>query len=268
MITATQTRTKVVTRDEWLKARMVHLAAEKELTRKRDELSRQRRELPWVRVEKDYVFEGPNGRERLADLFADRSQLIVYHFMLGANWEEGCRSCSFLADHFDGSLIHLPHRDVSFAAVSSAPIPQIAAFQKRMGWRFHWVSAFGSDFQRDYGVHFTKEELTGEVDYNYGKIRFGAEEAPGASVFYKDDTGAVFHTYSTYARGLDSLIGTYQFLDLVPKGRDEEELEVSMSWVRHHDRYGDGYTVDPTAGFQKPRQVAEGCCNKHEEVVR
>jgi predicted dithiol-disulfide oxidoreductase (DUF899 family) len=252
-----------VSRDEWLQARLAHLAAEKEFTRKRDELSRQRRELPWERVEKNYVFEGPNGPETLADLFAGRSQLIIYHFMLGPNWEEGCKSCSFLADHFDAIGIHLAHRDVTFAVVSRAPLPRIAEFQKRMGWRFHWVSAFANDFQGDYRVHFTKEELAGEVDYNYHKTRFGLEEAPGLSVFYKDDAGRIFHTYSAYARGLDPLIGTYQFLDLVPKGRDEDGLAFSMSWVRHHDRYGDNYLVDPTAGYQKPRETDE-CC-KHEE---
>jgi predicted dithiol-disulfide oxidoreductase (DUF899 family) len=199
-MTATETRHNVVSRDEWLKARLAHLAAEKEFTRKRDELSRQRRELPWVRVEKSYVFEGPYGPDTLADLFAGRSQLIVYHFMLGPNWEEGCKCCSFLADHFDAARIHLAHRDVTFAAVSRAPMPRIQAFQNRMAWRFHWVSAFDSDFQRDYGVHFTKEELAGEIDYNYHKIRFGSEEAPGLSVFYKDEAGEIFHTYSTYAR--------------------------------------------------------------------
>jgi predicted dithiol-disulfide oxidoreductase (DUF899 family) len=163
-MTATQTQNKVVSRDEWLKARLAHLAAEKEFTRKRDELSRQRRELPWERVEKNYVFEGPNGPETLADLFAGRSQLIIYHFMLGPDWEEGCKSCSFLADHFDATQIHLAHRDVRFAVVSRAPMPRIQAFQKRMGWRFHWVSAFATNFQRDYGVQFTKEELAGEVN--------------------------------------------------------------------------------------------------------
>lgn len=247
-MTATQTQHKVVSRDEWLQARRAHLAAEKEFTRKRDELSRQRRELPWERVEKNYVFEGPNGQETLADLFGDRSQLIVYHFMLGPNWEEGCKSCSFLADHFDGAVIHLAHRDVRFAVVAQAPLSRIEAFRKRMAWRFHWVSAFNNTFQTDFGVHFTEEQLAGEVDYNYGKTRFGAEEAPGLSVFCKDETGAVFHTYSTYARGLDALVGTYQFLDLAPKGRDEEGLAFTMSWVRHHDKYED-----------EPREVA-GCC--------
>ena len=262
-MTATQARHKVVSRDEWLKARMAHLAAEKELTRRRDELSRQRRELPWGRIEKNYVFEGPNGPETLADLFAGRSQLIIYHFMLGPDWEEGCKCCSFLADHFDATRIHLAHRDVTFAVVSRAPMPRIQAFQQRMGWRFHWVSAFGNDFNRDHGVYFTKEELAGEVNYNYHKIRFGLEEAPGLSVFYKDQTGEIFHTYSTYARGLDALTGTYHFLDLVPKGRDEDGLAFSMAWVRHHDKYGDDYALDPAATYEKPRET--GSCCKHEE---
>jgi predicted dithiol-disulfide oxidoreductase (DUF899 family) len=262
-MTATQTQHQVVSRDEWLKARLAHLDAEKELTRQRDELSRQRRELPWERVEKSYIFEGPNGPETLAELFAGRNQLIIYHFMFGPNWEEGCKSCSFLADHFDATRIHLAHRDVEFAVVSQAPLPRIAEFQKRMGWRFPWVSAFATDFQSDYGVHFTKEELAGEVDYNYRKTRFGVEEAPGLSVFYKDEAGEIFHTYSAYARGLDPLVGTYQFLDLVPKGRDEDGLAFSMSWVRHHDKYDDDYALDPAASYQQPRET--GACCKHEE---
>jgi predicted dithiol-disulfide oxidoreductase (DUF899 family) len=262
-MTPKETSHKVVSKEEWLKARLAHLAAEKEFTRRRDELSRQRRELPWVRVEKNYVFEGPGGPETLAGLFAGRSQLIIYHFMFGPDWEEGCKSCSFLGDHFDATGIHLAHRDVTFAAVSRAPMPRIQAFQNRMGWRFHWVSACDTDFPRDYGVHFTKEELAGEVNYNYGKTRFGLEEAPGLSVFYQDQGGEIFHTYSTYARGLDSLIGTYHFLDLVPKGRDEEGLAFSMSWLRHHDKYGDDYKLDPAAGYEKPRETG-ACCN-HEE---
>lgn len=263
-MTASQTQHKVVSRDAWLKARLVHLEAEKEFTRKRDELSRQRRELPWERVEKNYVFEGPNGPETLGDLFAGRTQLIIYHFMLGPNWEEGCKSCSFLADHFDATRIHLAHRDVTLAAVSQAPRPRIEAFQRRMGWQFHWVSAFANDFQRDYGVHFAKEELAGEVNYNYSKRRFGSEEAPGLSVFYKDETGEIFHTYSTYSRGLDAIVGTYQFLDLVPKGRDEEGLKFAMAWVRHHDKYGDNYVLDPAAGYEKPREI--GGCGKEERA--
>jgi len=264
-MTATQTQHQVVSKEAWRKARLAHLEAEKELTRKRDELSRQRRELPWERVEKNYVFEGPNGPQSLADLFAGRSQLIVYHFMLGPTWEEGCKSCSFLADHFDATRIHLAHRDVTFAVVSQAPQSRIQAFQKRMGWRFPWVSAFANDFQTDYGVHFTSEQLAGEVDYNYHKTRFGAEEAPGVSVFYKDAAGTIFHTYSAYARGLDTLVGTYQFLDLVPKGRDEDGLAFSMSWVRHHDKYADDYVLDPQAGYQKPREI--GSCCDHKEGV-
>ncbi|HLJ50085.1 MAG TPA: thioredoxin family protein [Bryobacteraceae bacterium] len=262
-MTATRTQHKVVSRDEWRKARVEHLAAEKEFTRKRDELSRQRRELPWERVEKNYVFEGPEGPLTLDELFRGRSQLIIYHFMLGPAWEEGCKSCSFLADHFDPPRIHLAHRDVTFAVVSRAPISRIEAFKKRMGWRFPWVSAFGTDFQHDYGVHFTTEELAGEVDYNYGKNRFGLEEAPGLSVFFKDEGGEVFHTYSTYARGLDTLIGAYQFLDLVPKGRDEDGLAFTMSWLRHHDKYSDDYAVDPKAGYEKPREMGQ-CC-EHQE---
>ena len=262
-MTATQTQHKVVSRNEWLEARQAHLAAEKELTRKSDQLSRQRRELPWVQVDKNYVFEGPYGPETLADLFADRRQLIIYHFMFGPDWEEGCKSCSFLADHFDATRVHLAHRDVTFAVVSRAPMPRTQAFQKRMGWRFHWVSAFATDFQHDYGVHFTKEELAGEVNYNYGKRRFGLEEAPGLSVFYKDETGAIFHTYSAYARGLDPLVGTYRFLDLAPKGRDEDGLAFTMAWVRHHDKYGDDYLLDSAATYEKPRETV-GCC-KHEE---
>ena len=237
-MTATNVSPKCVSREEWLEARKQFLAAEKEFTRRRDELSRERRELPWELVDKDYVFEGPNGPERLADLFAGRSQLIIYHFMFGPEWQEGCPSCSFLADHLEGMLPHLAERDVTLAVVSRAPMPRIQAFQKRMGWRFHWVSAHGNDFNRDYHVSFTKEEMAaGEMYYNYGQTKFPADEGPGASVFYRDGSGAIYHTYSAYARGLDILLGAYNFLDLTPKGRDEDGLSFSMSWVRHHDRY-------------------------------
>lgn len=262
-MTTTQTHHKVVSKEEWRKARMAHLAAEKEFTRQRDELSRQRRELPWERVEKNYVFDTLDGPRTLADLFAGRSQLIIYHFMLGPKWEEGCKSCSYLADHFDAMRIHLAHRDVTLAAISQAPIERIHAFQKRMGWRFPWVSAFANSFQSDYGVHFSKQELAGEVEYNYQKLRgFNLEEAPGLSVFYKDEAGEIFHTYSAYARGLDMLVGTYQFLDVAPKGRDEDGLKFSMAWVRHHDKYDD-YALDPLAEYQNPRET--GACCKHEE---
>jgi len=208
--------------------------------RERDELARLRRELPRVPVETDYVFEAASGRCSLADIFEGSSQLIVYHFMFGPGWEQGCPSCSFLSDHFDGAIVHLAQRDVTMLAVSRAPLPQIEAFKKRMGWRFKWVSSFGSDFNRDHQVSFTKVELEqSKAYYNYRLGQFPAEEAPGVSVFYKDATGAIFHTYSAYARGLDILVGTYNLLDLVPKGRDEAALPWTMAWVRHHDRYED-----------------------------
>jgi predicted dithiol-disulfide oxidoreductase (DUF899 family) len=229
---------KVVSQEQWLAARKALLAREKEHTRARDELSRQRRELPWVRVEKPYVFDGPRGKETLADLFDGRSQLIVYHFMFGPGWKEGCPSCSLLSDHIDASTVHLAQRDVTLLAVSRAPFPELAAFKQRMGWRFKWVSSHGSDFNRDFHVSFTPDEMDkGKMYYNYDTGGFPSEEAPGASVFYKDAGGDVFHTYSAYARGLDVLIGAYNYLDLVPKGRDEDALAFTMAWVRHHDRY-------------------------------
>jgi predicted dithiol-disulfide oxidoreductase (DUF899 family) len=238
------------------------LAKEKEFTRLRDELSRQRRELPWEKVEKQYIFDGPSGKETLAGLFQKRSQLIVYHFMFGPGWKEGCPSCSFLGDHFDGTTVHLANRDVTLAVVSRAPLAQIEAFQKRMGWRFHWVSSFGSDFNYDYRVSFTRDELAkGKVYYNYEMREFPSEEAPGASVFSKDANGDVFHAYSTYARGLDMLVGAYQFLDLVPKGRDEDGLAHSMAWVRHHDRYQEGYFVDPAKPYSQPEMSDAKCCS-------
>ena len=228
----------VVSQTEWLAARQALLAKEKEFTRQRDELSRQRRALPWVKVDAGYVFEGPQERTPLSDLFDGRSQLIVYHFMLGPGWPEGCPSCSFLADHFDGALPHLAQRDVSFAAVSRAPMAEIGAFKQRMGWGFPWVSSHGNSFNRDFHVSFTPEERAGgKVYYNYGLTEFPSEEAPGLSVFTKNGAGEIFHTYSSYARGLDILVGAYNFLDFAPKGRDEDALPWTMAWVRHHDRY-------------------------------
>ena len=230
---------RVASQEEWLAARRQLLRKEKEFTRLRDQLSAERRELPWVKVEKDYIFDTPNGKETLADLFDGRSQLMVYHFMFGPAWEQGCPSCSFLSDHIDGANWHLPHRDVTLLAASRAPLAQIEAFKQRMGWRFKWVSSYGNDFNRDFHVSFTPEEMAqGEVYYNYGMTEFPSEEAPGISVFYKDPGGAVFHTYSAYARGLDMLMGAYNYLDLAPKGRDEGALPWTMAWVRHHDRYG------------------------------
>jgi predicted dithiol-disulfide oxidoreductase (DUF899 family) len=229
---------KVVSETEWLVARKDLLTREKELTRLRDEVSRHRRELPWVKVKKQYAFDGLNGQETLTDLFDSRSQLIIYHFMFGPDWEEGCKSCSYLADHFGGANWHLPHRDVSFVAISRAPLPKLEAYKKRMGWRFKWLSSYGNDFNFDYHVSFTKEdEKKNEAYYNYCKGEFITDELPGLSVFCKDENGEVFHTYSTYARGLDILVGAYNFLDLVPKGRDEDHFDFSMEWVRRHDQY-------------------------------
>jgi len=250
---------KVVSHDEWLAARKLFLAKEKEFTRLRDELSRERRTLPWERVEKHYEFDSTQGKVALADLFAGRSQLAIYHFMLGPGWEAGCPSCSYLADHFDGATIHLANRDTTLIAVSRAPLAEIEAFKKRMGWKFQWVWSYGSDFNFDYHVSFTPEaKATGKIAYNYEIADFYSEEMPGVSVFAKDAAGEVFHTYSSYARGLDILVGTYNFLDLVPKGRDEDSLAFSMAWVRHHDRYAEGYFVDPTATYQPPKRSA-GC---------
>jgi predicted dithiol-disulfide oxidoreductase (DUF899 family) len=229
---------RVVSRDEWLAARKEHLDKEKGFTRLRDQLSRARRELPWVKVDKKYVFDGSSGKETFSDLFNGRSQLIVYHFMFHPTWEEGCKSCSFWADNFNEITVHLNQRDVSLVAVSKAKVDQLNAFKKRMGWKFKWVSSFGNDFNRDYHVSFTPEELEkGEMYYNFKLGKFPSEEGPGISVFYKDTNGDIFHTYSCYARGLDMLNGAYHFLDLAPKGRDEEQLPYSMAWVRHHDKY-------------------------------
>lgn len=228
---------RTVLREEWLAARKTLLAQEKALTRQRDEVARLRRELPRVKVDKSYAFDAPGGRRTLAELFGSKSQLIVYHFMLGPGWEAGCKSCSYLADHFDGMLPHLAARDVSFTAVSRAPLAEIDAFRKRMGWKFSWVSSHGSDFNYDFHVSRGKEDMGKQVEYNYALGEARMEELPGASVFCKDASGAVFHTYSTYARGLDIMLGAYNWLDIVPKGRDEEGLEFTMAWVRHHDRY-------------------------------
>jgi predicted dithiol-disulfide oxidoreductase (DUF899 family) len=230
---------KVVSRDEWVAARKAFLAEEKEFTRARDRLSERRRELPWVEVEKSYVFDSPNGKEPLSDLFGGKSQLIVYHFMYDPSWDAGCKSCSFWADNYNGVTSHLRQRDVSLVAVSRAPLPTLEAFKKRMGWSFKWVSSFHNDFNHDYHVSFTPEEQGKgtSATYNYKTGGFGGPEAPGISVFYKDGEGRISHTYSCYARGLDMLNGAYHLLDLVPKGRDEKGLPYSMAWVRLHDQY-------------------------------
>ena len=230
-------RHDVVNRDEWLQARKELLVKEKEFTRLRDEMTKQIRSLPWEKVEKSYVFEGPNGRESLAELFGKQNQLAVYHFMLGPGWAEGCPSCSLLADHFDGIPVHLENRDVAFVVVSRAPLEEIDAYKRRMGWDFNWVSSHGSDFNFDFGVSFEREDVDAEnASYNYSPATGIGEEMPGASFFYKDG-GGIYHTYSTYGRGLDLLIGTYNWLDLAPKGRDEDGLDYTMAWVRRHDQY-------------------------------
>jgi predicted dithiol-disulfide oxidoreductase (DUF899 family) len=231
---------RVVTREEWERERIQHLTREKEFTRLRDQLSRERRELPWVKVDKPYVFDGPSGPRSLGDLFRGHSQLIVQHFMFDPEWDEGCKSCSFWADNFDGIDVHLSHRDVSLVLVSRAPIATLEAYRQRMGWRLTWVSSAHTDFNRDYHVTFTPEEReSGRAYYNYRLGSFPVGEAPGLSVFSKDEDGTIYHTYSCYARGLDMLNGAYHLLDLVPKGRDEAGLSSSMEWLRHHDRYED-----------------------------
>ncbi len=228
----------VVSRDEWLAARKALLAKEKAFTRQRDELSAERRALPWVEVDKTYLFDGPNGKETLADLFDGRSQLLVYHFMFGPDWQEGCPSCSFWADNYNGIVVHLNHRDVSLAAISRAPPEKLEQYRKRMGWSFKWVSSFDNDFNRDYHVSFTPEEKA-TAYYNYKVGGFSGPEAPGISIFATGPGGAVYHTYSCYSRGLDMLNGAYHMLDLVPKGRDEAGLPYTMAWVRRHDSYDD-----------------------------
>ena len=240
---------KVVSREEWLEARKELLKKEKESTRLRDQLSAERRALPWVKIEKEYIFDAPEGKVTLADLFDGRSQLVIYHFMFGPDWQEGCPSCSFVSDHIDGALAHLAARDVTIVMVSRARLAKIEAFKKRMGWRFKWVSSYASDFNPDFRVSFTKDEMAqGKVNYNYTPQEFPSEEAPGVSVFYKDPGGDLFHTYSTYARGVEQLVGTYMILDMVPKGRDEDHLGFTMEWLRHHDRYG----TDEFADANKP----------------
>ena len=230
---------RIVSGEEWVTARKLLLAREKEFTHARDELSKARRELPWRRVDKVYAFDGPDGRQTLADLFEGRSQLIVQHFMFDPDWDAGCKSCSFWADNFNGIVVHLKQRDVSFVAVSRAALPKIEAFKRRMGWSFKWVSSFPSDFNSDYHVSFGPDDLQrGTAEYNFEKQTELPPELPGVSVFARDERGDVFHTYSCYARGLDMLNAAYHYLDLVPKGRDEAGLSFPMAWVRLHDQYG------------------------------
>ena len=230
----------VVSQEEWLDARQALLEKEKAFTRARDEISAARRDLPWVKVEKDYVFSSAEGDKSLADLFDGRDQMMLVHFMMGPGWEQGCPSCSLMADHYNPSAVHLAQRDVTLVAVSRATLEEIESFRTRMGWTFPWVSSHGSDFNFDFNVSFTEEEMASEeMTYNYRSTSFPASEAPGISYFAKGDDGAVYHTYSTYGRGLDIFITSYNILDHAPKGRDEQDLPYGMAWVRHHDRYED-----------------------------
>jgi predicted dithiol-disulfide oxidoreductase (DUF899 family) len=238
---------RVVSHQEWLRERIALLAEEKAFTRQRDALAAKVRGLAWVRVEKSYVFDSPGGRVSLGDLFGERSQLLVYHFMFDPTWSQGCKSCSFVADHYNGIVTHLAHRDISFVTVSKAPIGKLEEFRARMGWTFPWVSGGSNDFGRDFGVSFTDEELadSGSV-YNFTGRPFAMRELPGLSVFYKDAGGTIYHTYSTFARGLEEFLTAYRYIDITPKGRDEAGVG-GMGWLRHRDRYGDAAFVDPWA---------------------
>jgi predicted dithiol-disulfide oxidoreductase (DUF899 family) len=268
MANPTMENPKVVSRAEWLAARKDLLAKEKALTRARDAVSAERRALPWVKVDKEYVFSSPDGDKTLADLFEGRSQLIVYHFMWRRELGEGCVGCSFLSDHLDGPNMHLANHDVTLVAVSRAPLPQLEAFKKRMGWRFRWVSSYAGDFNFDYHVSFTPAELaTGKVFYNYQMTDASIEELSGISVFYKDANGNIFHTYSSYARGNEEVLGAYMYLDLTPKGRNETGPNHTLSdWVRHHDKYGAGGFVDATGGYIAPGEAGLSCCHSVEKA--
>lgn len=238
---------EVVSQAEWTEKRKELLALEKEVMKKRDQMLKQRRALPWVKIDKEYVFDGPNGKQSLSELFDGRSQLIVYHFMFGPNWKEGCQGCSFISDHFDSVNQHLPHNDVTLVAVSRAPLEKLLPFKKRMGWSFKWISSFNTDFNYDFNVSFTEEQIeAGDIYYNFQINEKGMDELHGTSVFYKNEAGEIFHTYSTYARGGDDLLGVHHFLDLTPKGRNETS---TMSWMTFHDKYE-----------EKAKEECKDCC--------
>jgi predicted dithiol-disulfide oxidoreductase (DUF899 family) len=258
---------KVVSKSEWLVARKDLLNKEKEFTRLRDRLSAERCKLPWVKIEKNYLFDTQGGKQTLAELFDGRSQLVIYHFMFAPGWTEGCVGCSFEVDHIEGAIIHLEHHDVTLVAISRAPLAEIEAFRKRMGWRFKWVSSYGSDFNYDYHVSFTQEEIAkGKVYYNYGMTEAVTEELSGISVFYKDEAGDIFHTYSSYARGAEELLGTYMVLDLTPKGRNETGPNYNLTdWVRHHDRYEDEGIVDATGRYVRGKRSDSSCCSGEDQ---
>jgi predicted dithiol-disulfide oxidoreductase (DUF899 family) len=238
----------VATREDWLVQRLALLEREKELTHLSDAIARDRQAMPWVKLDKCYVFDTTSGRRTLAELFDGRRQLMVQHFMLGPGWEQGCQSCSFMTDHLEGTRIHLEHRDLSVMLVSRAPLSEIERFRRRMGWNVAWVSSHDNDFNRDFAVSFQPQDrVDGEVAYNYGRVAFPHSEAPGISFFWRDDSGDVFHTYSTYGRGLEAMMGSYDLLDMAPRGRDEDHLAYGMAWVRHHDRYDDAVAPAPVA---------------------
>jgi predicted dithiol-disulfide oxidoreductase (DUF899 family) len=240
---------KIVSRQEWIEARKAHMAHEKEFARARDRLSEERRQLPWVKVDKAYTFDGPNGKVTLADLFKGRNQLVVQHVMFAPEWDAACKSCSFWVDGFERMVPHLAARDTTMVAVSLAPLEKLEAFKKRMGWTFDWFSSGNNDFNYDYGVSFTREQIdAGDAKYNYGTTRLYGPELPGISVFYRDEAGDIFHTYSTYARGLDMMNSAYQYLDLTPLGRHEEGLPYPMDWVRLRDQY-------------QPEEAKAACCH-------
>jgi predicted dithiol-disulfide oxidoreductase (DUF899 family) len=252
---------RIVSRDEWLAARKALLLKEKELTRLRDRLNAERQALPWVKLDKQYVFDGPDGKETLADLFGGRSQLVVKHFMLAPGQRDPCVGCSFEVDHVGGAIVHLEHHDVSYVVVARAPLAEIEAVKQRMGWRFKWVSSFGSDFNYDFHVSFTAAQMArGEAYYNYEVRSVPLEDLSGRSVFYKDANGDIYHTYSSYARGGDLMLGTYNILDLTPKGRNETGPNHNLTdWVRHHDRYQAAGFVDATGRYVPP-EGSEPCC--------
>ena len=248
--TSPATGHRIVSREVWLKERIALLAEEKQHTQQRDALAAKVRSLPWVKVDKSYTFDSPTGAKSLADLFGPRSQLVVYHFMFDPTWSQGCMSCSFIADHYNGLVVHLAHRDISFVTISKAPTQKIEQFRKRMGWTFPWLSAEHTDFGRDFGVSFTDEELANPgTIYNYTDKAHSIRELPGLSVFTKDSRGDIFHTYSVYARGLEDFITAYRYIDITPKGRDEAQTG-GMGWLRHHDRYDDANFIVPWA--EKP----------------
>ncbi len=256
---------RIVSRDEWIAERRALLAREKELTHLSDRIAIERRALPWVRIDKDYVFDTLDGKRSLADLFDGRRQLLVQHFMFAPGWEQGCPSCSYMADHNDGMVVHLAYRDVTFVAVSLAPLAEIERFRQRMGWKYKWVSSHATDFNYDFKVSFTPQEVaSGQIDYNYGGWPYAYEEWPGISVFFKNGGNEVFHTYSCYGRGVEVMMGTYRMLDLVPMGRGERDVEYKMEWVRHHDRYGPAATAKATTSGSIEGlldTVGRGCCD-------